>query len=394
MAGIFLDKTLCAGCGACESSCPFGAITMVEGFPVIGAGCRVCGVCVKSCPCGALSLEKEEKKEVDKSLWKGILVFAEIEAGALHPVTLELLGKAKELSAGRHPVYAIMASEDPSHAEELTHYGADRVLVYPHPQLRHFICELYANMLEDAIDRFKPAVVLVGATPLGRSLAPRTAVRLRTGLTADCTSLELRENSDLVQIRPAFGGNIMAQILTTRTRPQFATVRYKVMEAAKRSEAAEGSVEICSLPEEKLRTSVTVVSAVPKPPAADISQAEILVACGRGLKKKEDLALFEAFAQRLGGQLAVTRPLAEEGWAPQSKQIGLSGRTVRPRVIFTFGVSGAIQFQAGMNGSDTIIAVNTDPEAPIFRIAHIGVVGDLYEVLPRLEAALEREGII
>lgn len=393
MAGIIWNEKACTGCGLCETQCPFKAITLKDGKVEIGAGCRVCKICVKNCPEKALSVQETVRPTVDKSAWKGILVFGEVEEGALHPVTLELIGKAIELSAGRHPIYTVLASADPKLAEELTHYGVDKVLAYPQPELRYFICELYANMLEDAIARLKPAVVLVGATPLGRSLAPRTAIRLRTGLTADCTRLELRDNSDLVQIRPAFGGNIMAQILTTHTRPQFATVRYKVMEAAKRQDTATGTVETCLLPEEKLATGVKVVSAVPKPAAADISQADVLVVGGRGLKKKEDLAMLERLAKRRGGQLATTRPLVEAGWADQSKQIGLSGRTVRPKLIITFGVSGAIQFVAGMNASDTIVAVNTDPEAPIFQLAHIGVVGDLYEVLPQFEAALDEEGI-
>lgn len=393
MAGIIWNEKACTGCGLCAEQCPFKAITLNNGRVEIGAGCRVCRICVKNCPEKALAVEEATRKEVDKSAWKGILVFGEVEEGALHPVTFELIGKAIELSAGRHPIYTVLASGDPKLADELIRYGVDRVLAYPQPELTHFICELYANMLEDAITKLKPAVVLVGATPLGRSLAPRTAVRFRTGLTADCTKLELRENSDLVQIRPAFGGNIMAQILTTHTRPQFATVRYKVMETAKLVDRPTGTKEICLLADEKLRTGVTVVSSVPKPPAQDISQADVLVVGGRGLKKKEDLALLEHLAERLGGQVATTRPLVEAGWVDQSKQIGLSGRTVRPKLILTFGVSGAIQFAAGMNASDTIVAVNSDPEAPIFKLAHIGVVGDLYEVLPEFEAALDEEGI-
>lgn len=394
MAGLVWNREACTLCGLCAEQCPFGAITLADGKVEIGAGCRMCRLCVKGCPQAALALEDTPRKKVDKSAWKGILVFAEVEEGALHPVTLELIGKALALSAGRHPIYAALAAQDSALAQELTYYGVDRVLQYPQQELKHFICERYAAMLEDAVARLLPAVVLVGATPLGRSLAPRTATRLRTGLTADCTQLELRENGDLVQIRPAFGGNIMAQILTPHTRPQFATVRYKVMEAAQRRPEAAGKVEICRLTSENLSTRSEVVSLKAKPPAADIAQADVLVVGGRGLKKREDLAMLEDLARRLGGQLAVTRPLVEAGWADQSKQIGLSGRTVRPRLILTFGVSGAIQFAAGMSAAETIVAVNTDREAPIFSIAHIGIVGDLYEVLPAFEAALREEGII
>ena len=218
MAGIIFDKEKCTRCGVCVDVCPFQAIALAEDSVEISAACKMCKLCIKNCPQKALSLEVR-RSMVDKSAYKGILVYGEVEQGTLHPVTLELVGKALELSKGRHPVYVALASSDNALVEELTHYGVDKILQYPQSELKHFRCDLYANMLEDAISYLSPAVVLVGATPLGRSLAPRVATRLRTGLTADCTQLELRDNSDLVQIRPAFGGNIMAQILTPRPYP-------------------------------------------------------------------------------------------------------------------------------------------------------------------------------
>ena len=245
--------------------------------------------------------------------------------------------------------------------------------------------------MEDYIKHAKPSVVLVGATSLGRSLAPRLSTRFHTGLTADCTKLELRENTDLVQIRPAFGGNIMAQIITANTRPQFATVRYKVMDQPARQETAEGAVIMRRIPKAVGESKVTHVKTVPVPAGKTISDAEILVVGGRGLQKEADLDMVKELAALLGGDWAVSRPLVEKGWAPNARQIGLSGRTVRPKLIITCGISGAIQFAACMNQSEHIIAINTDPEAPIFNVAHIAMVGDLYQIVPRMIQKLKEE---
>jgi electron transfer flavoprotein alpha subunit len=225
--------------------------------------------------------------------------------------------------------------------------------------------------------------VLTGATPVGRSLAPRVAARFRTGITADCTSLGIDKDLDLVQIRPAFGGDVRAEIVTPFSRPQFATVRYKVMDKAP---VVEPHGEITCMPVNAAMTQsgIEVVSVEEKPPSENISEADILVVGGKGLKSPADLEMVKALADKLGGQYAVTRPLVEAGWAPQNRQIGLSGRTVKPKLLLTFGVSGAVQFTAAMRNSECIFAVNSDREAPIMNVAHYGVVGDLYEILPRL----------
>ena len=232
-------------------------------------------------------------------------------------------------------------------------------------------------------------MVLVGATSLGRSLAPRLATRFRTGLTADCTRLLLRDNSDLVQIRPAFGGNIMAQIVTAHTRPQFATVRYKVMDAPIREDAACGEIIRRALPAGVQASRAVCVRSQSVPQKRSISDAEILVVGGRGLRREADLALVRELAAALGGDWAVTRPLVEKGWAANERQIGLSGRTVRPKLIITCGVSGAIQFTSCMNASEHIVAINTDARAPIFDVAHIAITGDLYKIVPALTGLLK-----
>lgn len=394
MAQIAVLERKCTGCGLCQQSCPFGAIDMKDGKPELNAACKVCGICVKNCPEKAILKLETKVESVDKSQWKDILVFAEVSGGRLHPVGLELIGKAQELAKPiGFKVNAILVGSGVSaYAEELRHYGVSEVAVYDDPALSYFRADAYAACVEDYIKLRKPSVVLVGATSLGRSLAPRLSTRFHTGLTADCTRLELRENTDLVQIRPAFGGNIMAQIITTNTRPQFATVRYKVMEQPARQAEASGEILPRKLPKGVGESKVTHVSTVPVPAGKSISDAEILVVGGRGLQKEADLGMVKELAALLGGDWAVSRPLVEKGWATNERQIGLSGRTVRPKLIITCGVSGAIQFAACMKASDHIVAINTDPEAPIFDVAHIAMVGDLYEILPRMIEKLKEEG--
>ena len=386
MAKIAVLERKCTGCGLCAANCPFGAIDMPNGKPELNAACKVCGICVKTCPEKAIIKLETKQDSVDKSQWKDILVFAEVSGGRLHPVSLELIGKARELGTPiGFKVKAVLVGKDVQpFAEELRHYGVSEIAVYDDPELSYFRADAYAACVEDYIQAARPSVVLVGATSLGRSLAPRLATRFHTGLTADCTTLELRENTDLVQIRPAFGGNIMAQIITTRTRPQFATVRYKVMNTPVRDDAAAGEIAQKKIPKAVFDSKVSCVSVTPIPPKKSISDAEILVVGGRGLQKEADLEMVKELARLLGGDWAVSRPLVEKGWATNDRQIGLSGRTVRPRLIITCGVSGAIQFTACMNGSDHIVSINTDPDAPIFQVAHVAIVGDLYEIVPAL----------
>ena len=393
MAKIAVLERKCTGCGLCAKNCPFGAIDMKEGRPELNAACKVCGICVKACPEKAIVKLETKVDKVDKSQWKDILVFAEAHGGRLHPVSLELIGKAKELAGPvGFSVKAVLVGSGLSvFAEELRHYGVSEVAVYDDDALSFFRADAYAACVEDYIKYAHPSVVLVGATSLGRSLAPRLATRFHTGLTADCTKLELRENTDLVQIRPAFGGNIMAQIITTNTRPQFATVRYKVMNTPVRSDEAAGEILNRKIPKAVSESKVTCVSVTPVPPKKSISDAEILVVGGRGLQKEADLEMVKELAALLGGDWATSRPLVEKGWTTNDRQIGLSGRTVRPRLIITCGVSGAIQFTACMNASDHIVAINSDPDAPIFQVAHVAIVGDLYDILPRLIRQLKEE---
>ena len=363
--------------------CPFGAISYEGEKLDISSACKMCKMCVRK---GDGLVEfVEELREIDKSEWKGICVYADFSGGKLHPVTFELIGKARELAkVTAHPVYALLIGENTdTAAKELLKYGVDKVFTYDHPELRDFRIEPYTAAFDDFIERHKPSSVLVGATNLGRQLAPRIAARRKTGLTADCTVLEMKENTDLVQIRPAFGGNIMAQIITPNTRPQFCTARYKVFTAPEKTENPTGEIIKLTVTEKMLSSDIEVINTSLKPTDIDISEADIIVAVGRGAGSDAMRAAAAELAGLLGGVVACTRPMVESNTYDAKHQIGLSGRTVKPKLIICLGISGAVQFAAGMKSSDMIIAVNSDKNAPIFDVAHYCVVGDLTEILPK-----------
>lgn len=367
-----------------QKLCPFGAITYEDKHLSIGMGCKLCKLCVKNGE-GAVTFEEDAAPKIDKGQYAGIAVFCEHYKGAIHAVTFELLGKARELArVTGHKVMALMiGSNIQEQARELFCYGADEVYVYDHAGLENFLIEPYANVFADFIHRIRPSSILVGATNVGRSLAPRVAARIGTGLTADCTSLEMTEDTDLVQIRPAFGGNIMARIMTPNHRPQFCTVRYKIFSKPPRQQMA-GTPTLLPVTEEMLRSGAQILHIETKPTDVDISEADIIVQVGRGVKSKSDLVVIERLAQRLGAVMACTRPLVENNWFDAKHQIGLSGRTVKPNLLICIGVSGAVQTVAGMKGSECIIAINKDPNAPIFDVAHYGLVGDWNEIIPTL----------
>lgn len=368
------------------SLCPFGAISYDGQKLDISSACKMCGICAKKGGGLIEKIEEKKKESVNKDEWRGIAVYAEINSvtGKVHPVAYELLGKARELASKTgYPVYAVIIGYGLENAAcELLHFGADKVYVCEDKSLEHFRIDSYTNAFSAFINQVKPSSVLVGATNAGRSLAPRVACRFGTGLTADCTCLEIKENTDLVQIRPAFGGNIMAQIITPEHRPQMCTVRYKIFDAPERKEKPDKeNIVAIKLEAKDLESSITVLDTYEKPKEIDISEAERIVAVGRGVKAGEDFELAVAFADKIGAQLAGTRPMVEAGLIDARRQIGLSGRTVKPKLIITLGISGSVQFAAGMKSSERIIAVNTDPDSSVFNIAHVGLVGDWREIV-------------
>lgn len=371
--------------------CPFGALEEVDGKVEINAACKMCKVCVKKGPEGAFEFEEDEVVTINKDEWKGITVYVEHSDGEIHPVTYELIGKARELAEKiNHPVYCVFVGNNiKDKCEPLLSYGVDEVFVYDNEELDKFRIEPYATAVESYISNIKPTIMLFGGTTIGRSLAPRLAARFRTGLTADCTILDIQENTDLDQIRPAFGGNIMAHINTPNHRPQFATVRYKIFSAPEKVENPSGKITICEIEKDNLKSNIKVIETKVKNKVVGIEDAEVVVVVSRAFKKAEDIKMAKKLADLLGGQLAGTRPTIESGWIDPRKQIGLSGRTVKPKLIITCGVSGAVQFVAGMKGSDYIIAINQDENAPIFDVAHLALIGDIYEIIPMLIEKIE-----
>ncbi len=398
MKKIIISETLIATQNINDllSCCPFSAIDATQDGKInLNANCKICGICAKKFPT-IFTIEEIESISIDKSQWQGVAVVAEFTAGQLHPVSLELLGKARELASKiGQKVLAVAIGYNLAHAAEmLRKYGADEVALYDHQELENFRIEPYTAALEDFINNTKPAVVLVGGTSTGRNLAPRTAARFRTGLTADCTILDIKPNSDLEQIRPAFGGNIMAHINTPNHRPQFATVRYKIFPMPQPVENPTGVIKNYSLEAEKLSSAIKVIERNLKPAEINLEDAEVIIAVGRGLKKVEDMNMIEELAKLLHARIAGTRCLTEAGWVDHKCQIGLSGRTVAPKLIICCGISGAVQFAAGMKGAEKIVAINSDANAPIFSLAHIGIVGDMYEIVPQLLQLIKQGGTL
>ena len=370
--------------------CPFGAISYEGGNIDISSACKMCKLCVKKGG-GLVDFVEDAAPIVDKSQWNGVCVYVDHHEGDIHRVTYELIGKARELaSVIGHEVYALMiGSGIESAAEKLLHYGVDKVFVYDDPALLDFRVEPYTAAFYDFVEKVKPSSILVGATNLGRQLAPRIAARCKAGLTADCTVLEMKENTDLVQIRPAFGGNIMAQIISPATRPQFCTVRYKVFTEPKPTAEAKGEIVKMTVTPAMMVSAIEILSAEEKPSDVDISEADVIVAIGRGAQSESMRAMAEELAELLGGMVACTRPLVEANLFDAKRQIGLSGRTVKPKFIICLGISGAVQFAAGMKSSDVIVAINTDKSASIFDVADYAIVGDAGEIVPALIAKIK-----
>lgn len=396
---LIINYEDCTACKLCLKNCPFGALIYEDGRIQVKDLCTLCGACVNVCRKSAIRIERKQASPEELAKYTGVFVWVECEEyeSRLKPrkVAYELLGKGRSLAdlLNQELVAVVLGDERLSDLDTLGHFGADRVIVCQHKLLSTYSTDGFTNVLCAVIAQKKPSIVLYGATPHGRDFAPRVAARLKLGLTADCTGLDIDDEGQLVQTRPTFGGNIMASIITPYSRPQTATVRPNVFIACESDHNREAVVEAFSVTLNKaaIRTRVIEKKLLEGENEESIEDARVIVAGGRGCQKVANLELLREVAGQLGGVLAGTRAIVEQGWIPHTLQVGQSGTTVGPDLYIAIGISGAIQHIVGMSSSKTIIAINKDPDAPIFKTADLGIVGDGLEILPILSELIRNE---
>jgi electron transfer flavoprotein alpha subunit len=387
---VIVNVDKCMGCEECLSSCPFDAIVIKEGKAFINEYCQVCMACLSVCPEGAIIETREVPQITDHRSqitdYKGVWIFAEQRGGKVASVAYELLGTGRRLADELNTeLSAVLFGVSESEAQELIRWGADKVYISIDQIFERFNDEPYSEILSTLIKEHRPEIVLAGATPIGRSFIPRVAARLRTGLTADCTSLEIdKDTRNLLQIRPAFGGNIMATILCPANRPQMATVRPRVMKRGQYDEGRKG--EIIYVKADGISSHTKVLDTIKEVSdiTVNLQETDIIVSGGRGLGDPKGFRLLEELAELLGGAIGASRAAVDEGWISYSHQVGQTGKTVCPKIYIACGISGAVQHLVGMQSSDIIIAINKNIEAPIFNVATYGIVGDVYEIIPLL----------
>jgi len=395
---IRVDDEKCTGCGTCIDVCPAEIIKLIDQKAVIGEGCLYCGACEEVCEAEAIIIEEAEAISPDSlDQYRGVWIFAEQRKGRFSAVVYQLLGKGRELAdkLGESLSAVVIGADMQEEVETLPGYGADTVYYVHHPLCATFNEDIYTTILVDLIRKHKPEIVLAGATSLGRSLIPGVATILETGLTADCTGLEIDpENRLLLQTRPAYGGQIMATIICPNHRPQMATVRSNVLKKPAFNPNTRGEIVSLNMDVESIPRRTELVEHVSEETdTAHLADARIVVSGGRGLKDGKNFELLQRLAKLLGGAVGASRAAVDAEWIPYRHQVGQTGKTVNPRLYMAFGISGALQHVVGMESSDIIVAVNKDRHAPIFDIATYGIEGDIFEIIPALIKRLEGENI-
>jgi electron transfer flavoprotein alpha subunit len=386
--GIKVNLEECVGCGNCTSVCPFDLIEIVDDKVKINEeGCTLCGACVDACDYDAITIEAGEPASPADDSYRGVWVFAEQRRGTLKNVAYELLSRGRELADTLETeLGAVCLGHNVQDIESLIAYGADKVYLVDSPDLADNQEDYLTHKLIELIREYKPEVVIAGATALGRAFIPRVAAILNTGLTADCTGLDIdTEKRLLLQTRPTFGGNIMATIICPTRRPQMATVRPRVFKKSAPDEKRQGQIIRIDFNKEAVTSKTRLLDFIDDvTEMVKLEDADIIVSGGRGLGKPENFKLLAELAEALGAALGSSRAAVDEGWIPYSHQVGQTGKTVCPKLYIACGISGAIQHLAGMQTSDIIVAINDDPNAPIFEVATYGIVGDLFQVVPML----------
>ncbi len=395
MAGVIVKTEDCIGCKLCIKSCPYDAIDFDEDAKKasINDKCTVCGACIPVCPEDAIVSEIEVV--TDLSAFKDVWVFIEHRDGQLAKVGLQLLGCATGLAAevGERVCAVLVGHGVDDFIPTLFEYGAEVVYHVDAPELEKYRFDTYAKTLVELVRSYNPNMFLLGATHIGRDLAPRVSRRLNAGLTADCTELTIDEETKLLKMtRPAFGGNVMATILCPNTRPQMSTVRPGIMKEIEPKKGAKGEVIKVDVDFEPKDLMVTIKEIVKVPKkTVNLEEATIIVSGGRGVGSSEGFKVLEKLADVLGAEVGGSRVAVEKGWISQDHQVGQTGKTVRPDLYIACGISGSIQHRAGMQTSGCIVAINKDPDAYIFKIADFGIVGDLHSVVPLLTEAFREE---
>lgn len=393
MAGLYIEQEKCVGCGLCLKACDASALRLENGKAAVNDCCVMCGLCVSACPFGAVSIRGNEEAVPDLASYKNIWVLAEQSGGELAEVVFELAGKGRELADERGcQLFAVLAGKNAGeNASALIAAGADKVIACADERTHENREEIYAEYISSVIRKYRPEAVLCGATKFGRSLAPRVAARLRTGLTADCTGLSIDPETKLLcQTRPAFGGNLMATIICPNSRPQMATVRPGVMPRAEMDACRAGGI-IWETIDARVTGKIELLEKIRMAGAESIADAGKIIVAGRGIGNPKNLELVREAAKLIGAELGCSRPLVDMGWCEYRRQVGQTGCTVAPGLLISVGVSGAVQHQAGISRAGKIIAINHDPEAPIFDIAHYAVVGDAVEILKELISEMKNQ---